>query len=87
MLNAKAFAHAVTVVTAVFYVICVVLSMLMPDLIFTISRSWMHTINLETIKSTSTPDMGTVIIGLISIAAVTWITTYITIGLYNRWLK
>lgn len=87
MLNTKAFANAATVVMAVFYVICAVLSYLAPDLIFSISRSWMHTINIESIKSTFTPDVGTLAWGLLSLAVVTWITTYGTIWLYNRLAK
>ncbi len=87
MLNAKAFANAATVVMAVFYVVCAVLSYLAPDLIYSISRSWMHTINIESIKSTFTPDMGILVWGLVSLSALTWATTYITIALYNKWAK
>lgn len=87
MLNAKAFANAATVVMAVFYVICAGLSYFAPDLIFSIGRSWMHTVNLESVKATFNPDLGTLILGIISLSVVTWITTYITIALYNKWAK
>ena len=84
MLNAKAFAHAATAVTAVFYVVCATLSYLVPDLIFGIGKSWMHTINLESSKATVIPDLITVIWGLVTILIVTWVTTYAVIWLYNR---
>lgn len=87
MLNATAFAHAATLVTAIFYVICVVLSYAAPDILFGIGKSWMHSINLESVKATSAPDMVTIIWGLITISAVTWVTTYAVIWLYNRWAK
>lgn len=87
MLNATAFAHAATLVTAVFYVICVVLSYLAPDFLFGIGRSWMHSINLESVKATTMPDLATVGWGLITISAVTWVTTYAVIWLYNRFAR
>lgn len=87
MLNAKAFAHAATVVMAVFYVVCVGLSLLAPDILFAIGRSWMHSINLESVKAVNPPDLGSILLGLITFSALTWVTTYITIWLYNRWAK
>lgn len=87
MLDAKAFANAVTTVTAVFYVVCAALSFIAPDLIFSISRSWMHTINLESVKAPFNPDLGTLIWGIVSISILAWVTTYATIALYNRFKK
>ena len=87
MLNAKAFAHAATVVMAVFYVVCASLSYFVPDLIFSISKSWMHTISLESVKAPFSPDLGLLLWGIISLSVVTWVTTYITIALYNRWAR
>lgn len=87
MLNAKAFANAVTVVTAIFYVVCWGLSVLAPDLIFTIGQAWAHTVNLESVKATATTEPTAVLFGLVSISVVAWITTYATIWLYNKWAK
>lgn len=87
MLNAKAFANAVTAVTAVFYVICWALSTVAPDLVIGIAKSWIHTLSLDTIKATSPMPFETGIIGLITISAVTWVTTYSTIWFYNKWAK
>lgn len=87
MLNAKAFAHAATVVTAVFYVACLVLSYAASDLIFSIGNSWLHSVNLESIKSTKAITIETALLGLITISLLTWVTTYATITLYNKWAK
>lgn len=87
MLNAKAFANAVTLVIAVFYIVCAALSFIAPDLIFSISRSWMHTINLESVKAPFNPDLGTLVWGIVTISVVAWVTTYATIYLYNSFKK
>lgn len=87
MLNAKAFSNAVTLVTAVFYIACWALSTLAPDLIFNIATSWTHSLNLESLKATTTMSLGSVIFGLITISVLTWVTTYAIIWLYNLWAK
>ncbi len=87
MLNAKAFANAATVVMVVFYVVCAALSYLAPDLIFSIAKSWMHTISLESVKTAFSLDFGLLVWGLVTLSAITWITTYGIIWLYNRWAK
>lgn len=87
MLNTKAFANATTTITAVFYIGCVLLSYLAPDLVFGLAKSWMHTVNLESVKTTYSPDFGLLIYGFITAIILTWVTTYATIALYNRWAK
>lgn len=87
MLNAKAFANAAAAVMAIWVIACGLLSYLMPDLLFGIAQSWMHTVNLDTIKTTLAPDLGSLVLGLITAAGLTWITIYGTISLYNRWSK
>lgn len=87
MLNAKAFANAVTAVTAVFYLACVLVSYLAPDIVFGIAQSWMHSVNLDSIRSTQAMSLGATIWGLVTISLFTWLTAYITIWLYNRWAK
>lgn len=87
MLNAKAFANAATAVMAVFYVVCAALSFFAPDLIFNIAKSWMHSVNIESIKSTFNPDIATLLWGLVTLSAIAWVTTYSTIALYNKWAK
>lgn len=87
MLNAKAFAHAVTIVTVVFYLICWVLSTVAPDLILGLATSWGHTLNLEAIKSLAPMTITSAIYGLVSISVLAWLTTYAMIWLYTKLVK
>lgn len=85
MLNAKAFANAATAVTAVFYLICALLSFVAPDFVFGLAKSWIHTMSLESARAAFVPDLTSLVYGIVSISIVTWVTTYALIALYNRW--
>ena len=87
MLNAKAFAHAATIVTAVFYAACATLSYVAPDFVAGIGNSWVHSLNLEAIKINTQPSLTILLYGLVTISAVTWVTTYALIEIYNRLAK
>lgn len=87
MLNVKAFANATTVVIAAYYVICVVLSYVAPDFLFSIGQSWVHSLNLNVLKTETSISLTSSVWGLITISVVTWITTYAVIWLYNKWHK
>lgn len=87
MLDAKAFANAASAVMTVWVVVCALLSYVAPDLLFSVAQSWMHTINLESVKATFSPNLGLILWGLVSAVGLTWITTYGTITLYNKWAK
>ena len=85
MLYAKAFAHAITAVVLALYIICRVASLLAPDFLFNVASSWFHTFNVDSLQGTEPMELGTFIFGGITLAFITWITTYTTIVLYNRW--
>lgn len=85
MLNAKAFANSVTVVTAVFYVVCLLFSYAAPDFVRSIASSWMHSISLEGFKTNTGLDLVSAVWGLVTISVITWVTSYAVIWLYNRW--
>ena len=87
MLNAKAFAPAATIVTAVFYAACATLSYVAPDFVAGIGNSWVHSLNLEAIKINTQPSLTILLYGLVTISAVTWVTTYALIEVYNRLAK
>lgn len=87
MLKPKSFANAAATVMAVWVVACAIFSYLMPDVLFIVAKSWMHNVNLETVKATFAPDLGLLILGLVTATGLTWITTYSVIILYNRWSK
>lgn len=87
MLNAKAFANAAATVMAVWVVACALLAYVAPDLLFTVAQSWTHAMNLEVLRSTFTPNLGLLLLGFVSATGLTWLTTYGTITLYNKWAK
>lgn len=87
MLKPIAFAHAVTAVTAVFYVLCLLLVYTVPEFIFGIGASWFHGINLEAVRATTPVPLGSAVWGLVTMSAVTWVTTYAAIALYNKLQK
>ncbi len=87
MLKPVVFANAAATIMAVWVIGCVLLSYLMPDLLFAVAQSWMHTINLETVKATFNPSLGSILLGFVSAVGLTWVTIYSTINLYNRWAK
>ena len=87
MLNSQAFANAATVVTAVFYIICVIISYVAQDLLVTIANSWIHSLSLESLKAAKVMSPGSLVLGFVTICALTWVTTYATIELYNRFAK
>lgn len=87
MLKPVVFANAAASVMAVWVVFCALASYIAPDLLFSVAQSWMHTINLEVVKTTFTPSLGSILLGLVSASGLTWITVYGIITLYNRWDK
>ncbi|MDO8461219.1 MAG: DUF5676 family membrane protein [bacterium] len=87
MLNAKAFANAATLIMAVWVVVCAIFAYIAPNLLFTIAQSWTHTMNLEVLKDSFNPSLGSLLLGLVSATSLTWVTTYATITLYNRFKK
>lgn len=87
MLNAKAFANATSVVVAIWVIGCSLLAYIAPDLLFTVAQSWSHFMNLQAIRSTFAPNLGTLLFGFATAVGLTWITTYATISLYNKWVK
>lgn len=87
MLNPIAFAHAATIVTVIFYLVCWLVSAMAPDFVFSIAKSWLHSVSLETLKLATPMPSSTAIFGLVTLVVLTWVTTYGTIWLYNLLAK
>lgn len=87
MLNAKAFANAASAVMTVWVIFCAVLSYAAPDLLFVVAQSWTHNMNLDAVRAPFNPNIGSLLLGLATASGLTWVTTYGTIWLYNRWSK
>lgn len=84
MLKSIAFANAATIVSLTVYVVCRVVSLIAPDFLFSIAKSWFHTFGADTLKGTAPFEVGTFIFGAVVLTALTWVTVYATIELYNR---
>ncbi len=87
MLKPVAFANAFAVVTAGLYVGCRVLSLIAPNLLFAVGRSWFHTFDLASVSSVAPMDIGTFIIGGITSIVLAWVTAYAGAYLYNSFAK
>ncbi len=87
MLKSIAFANAFTVVGVVVYVVCRILSLIAPDLLFNIGTSWFHAFNLDAAKNVAPIDIGTFLFGAVTFGAFVWIITYAGTELYNKWSK
>lgn len=87
MLKPMVFANAFTVVTLGLYVVCRMATLVAPDFMFGIARSWFHTFSLDSLRSNVPMDWGTFIFGGVTLAVLTWVTTYAGAYLYNRFAK
>ena len=85
MLNAKALANAVTIVTAGLFVVCWLLAALLPNFLFQMGQSWFHMMRLDPTELDGAMTFGRFGLGLIGMAVVTWVVTYLTVTLYNKW--
>lgn len=87
MLKPTAFANAVTVVWAAAYLICFILTLVAPELVFGVVRSWAHSINIDAVKSTEPINIGSSLFGAVTFGAYVWVVTYAAATLYNRFAK
>lgn len=85
MIKSNILAHAAATVAGAGYIICRLISAVAPNVLFSIGQSWFHTVNLESVRVTSSMPTGMFILGLVSSIAVTWIAAYAIAELYNRW--
>ncbi len=86
MLNARAFANAATVITAVYSAACLLLSYVAPDFLLGVAGAAIH-LNLQGLKAAQSPAASSTIVGFITVVAFAWVTSYLTIWLYNRWAE
>lgn len=81
-LNPLALANASTAIVAAIYVICRLAVGLFPDLTLATVQSWFHGLDL-TIISGANLSVGSFVLGLVSLSALTWVTGYFFAKLYN----
>ena len=87
MLKTTAFANAAAVVTGVIYIVCLVLTWVAPDLLLSLSNSWVHALNLESLRSGKEIGIGTVVWGLATSTAFSWTVGYAFAYFYNKFSK
>lgn len=87
MLKPTAFANSFTIVGLGVYVACRVVSLVAPDFLFNIAKSWFHTFSIEGMRGSIPMDLGTFIFGAVTLAVLVWITAYAGVNLYNRLAK
>lgn len=84
MLKAVAFANAFTAVSVGLYVLCRALSIIAPDFLFSVGRSWFHTFSMDSLRVVAPLDLGTFLAGGISLSILTWVATFSGATLYNK---
>ena len=87
MLKPIAFANAVAAVSLVLYVVCRVISLIAPDFLFAIGSSWLHTFSIDSMRATVSLDLGTFVLGAVSLGVLAWVTAFGVAYLYNQWAK
>lgn len=87
MIKSTPFANAATIVVLALYAVCRILSIIAPDLLFNIGRSWFHTFTMASMRTNVPLDGGIFLYGGVTIGLLTWVTVYATVEIYNRLLK
>ncbi|MBI2022067.1 hypothetical protein HYS93_04295 [Candidatus Daviesbacteria bacterium] len=87
MLKPVAFANAFAVVGLALFIICRVVSLVAPDLLFTVGQSWFHTFSLSSAREVAPMDLGVFLLGGVTSTALTWLVSYSGASLYNKWAK
>jgi len=87
MIKPIALANASTVVALGVYVVCRVISLIAPDLLFGVAQSWFHTFSTESVRSVTPMNIGTFIFGAVTLSILVWVTIYSGATLYNKLAK
>jgi hypothetical protein len=76
-------ASAAAIVAAVAYVVCLVISLVAPDLLLAIFQTWAHSISVASLQTTPSFQAGPALVGLLTWSGFVWLTTAGTAALYN----
>lgn len=87
MVKPQVFANAATSVLVVAFVVCGLLGYVAPDLLAGIANSWVHTLNLDTVRSIEPMSLSTFIYGVVTFGAYVWVLTYAIASVYNKLSK
>ena len=87
MLKPVPFANAMTAVGLGLYVVCRVLSLVIPNLLFTVGQSWFHTFSLDSSRAVAPMNPGMFLLGGITFGVLAWVTGYAFAYFYNRFAR
>jgi hypothetical protein len=82
----KATANALAVVGGVLYLICAILTLISTEIYLSIMGTWAHSLDMKALPQ-KTPDLGTLVIGLITFVLAAWVTGYAFAVCYNYFAK
>ena len=67
------------------YILCRLVAAIASDFLFSVGQSWLHTVNLAPLRTTSPMPAGMFVLGLVTSVVVSWVGAYTTAELYRRW--
>src|SRR3954467_10855586 len=68
-------ASAAAIVAAVAYVVCLVISLVAPDLLLALFQTWAHSISVASLQTSPTFQVGPALVGLLTFSGFVWLTT------------
>lgn len=88
MIDQKAFANAAGLTAVILYVVCLVIALISPDLLFNIAQLTAHGVNLEPIRPVAgSINLVSALVGLVVWSALVWVTFYVGGYFYNKFRK
>jgi hypothetical protein len=85
MIKPIVLANALATVVGAGYILCRLIAAIAPEFLFNVGQSWLHTVNLAPLRTTSPMPAGMFVLGLVTSVIVSWVTTYATAALYKLW--
>lgn len=85
MIRPIALANALATVIGAGYILCRLVAAIASDFLFSVGQSWLHTVNLAPLRTTSPMPAGMFALGLVTSVVVSWVGAYATAELYRRW--
>ena len=87
MVNSMASANALATVVGVGYILCRLIAVVAPDLLFKVGQSWFHTVDFRPLRTTGSMPTGMCFLGLVSSVVASWAAAFATVALYRRWTE
>ena len=85
MIKPIVLANVLATVVGAGYILCRLVAAIAPEFLFNVGQSWFHTVNLAPLRATGPMSTQMFVLGLVTSVVVSWIVTYVTAELYERW--